>query len=99
MAITWPSGGPPASGIDFRTMFLKETLIPNKKWILEAQLGSSQTMYGAGNGQKWPVMAQNWPSGSSTGSDIDFRIDMVEATLIPNKKWMPGAQFGTSGTM
>ena len=55
MAITWPSGGPPASDIDFRTIFLKETLIPNTKWILEAQLGSSQTMYGAGNGPKLAI--------------------------------------------
>ena len=67
MAITWPSGGPPASDIDFRTNILNATLIPNTKWILEAQMGPSQTMYEGGNGQKWPKLGHLdhlWPQVS-----------------------------------
>ena len=86
MAITWPSGGPPASDIDFRTNILKATLIPNTKWILEAQMGPSQTMYEAGNGRKCPEMAITWPSGGPPASDIDFRTNIVKGTLITNKK-------------
>ena len=34
-----------------------------------------------------PEMAQNWPSGASPVTDIDFRTTIVKATLIPNIKW------------
>ena len=50
-------------------------------------------------GQKWPEMVQNWPSGSTPASDIDFRADIVKATLILTKKWTIEAQSGPSRTM
>ena len=43
-------------------------------------------------------MAQTWPSGATTASDIDFRTKFTKATLIPNKKWMLGVQSGPSRT-
>ena len=52
MAKTWPSGAPPASDIDFRTYIVKATMIPNNKWMLEAQSRPFWTMYVARNGQK-----------------------------------------------
>ena len=85
MAKTWPSGASAASDIDFRVDIVKATFIPTKKEMLEAHPGPSQTMYVARNGRKWPKMAQNWPSGSTPASDIDFRADIVKATLIPTK--------------
>ena len=80
LAQNWPSGRPPASDIYFRSNIVKATLIPTKKWTIEAQSGSSWTMYVSRNGRKWPKMAQNWPSGSTPASDIDFRTDIVKST-------------------
>ena len=41
--------------------------------MLEAHPGPSRTI-------TWPEMAQNWPSGSTPASDIDFRTGIVKAT-------------------
>ena len=66
------------------------------KWMLEGQSGPSRTMYMAGNGWKWPQMAKTCSSGAPSASDIDFRTNMVEATLIHNTKLMLGVQMGPS---
>ena len=44
-------------------------------------------------------MAKTWPSGASAASDIDFRADIVKATLIPTKIFMLEAHPGPSRTM
>ena len=74
MAQTWPSGSTTASDIYFRTDIDKATLIPNIKWMLEAQFGPSRTM-------KWPEMAQTWPSGTTPATDIDFRTNIVKNNI------------------
>ena len=43
-------------------------------------------------------MAQNWPSGPSPASYIDFRTNFTKATLIPSMKQMFGIQSGPSWT-
>jgi hypothetical protein len=57
---------------------MKATLILNIKLMLGVQSGPSRTMWG-------PEMAQTWPSGAPTASDIDFRAKFSKATLILNK--------------
>ena len=60
--------------------------------MLGFQAGSYQTMW-------WPEMAQTWPSGPSSASDIDFGANFTKATLIPNKKLMLGVKSGPYLTM
>ena len=54
MAQTCPSGAPPVQDIDFGTNIVKATLIIIKNWMFQAKSKPSRTMYGTGNGQKWP---------------------------------------------
>ena len=65
MAQTWPSGPSPASDIDFRMNFTKETLILNVKRMLGVQSGQSRTMW-------VPEMAQTWLSGATASSYVYF---------------------------
>ena len=81
MAKTWPSGASAASDIDFRADIVKATLIPNTKWMFDAQSGPSRTMWGL-------AMAKTWPSGGPPASDIDFRTNILKQHYFPIKKLM-----------
>ena len=83
MAKTWPSGASAASDIDFRAHIVKATLIPTKKYMLEAHSGPSRTIYVARKGRKWLEMAQNWPSGSTPASDIDLEQILLKQHRFP----------------